>query len=105
MRQFSLKVLRKMEKEMMMVVINPPIKTGVAHFYPHTLATLKTCLSSLYRIYSPGFVIAKDNIGPLRMNSRCPAINSGTLSYSRYYIYSVSNLTLLFKTVHRKSQL
>ena len=94
-----------MEKEVMMVVINPPIKTGVAHLCPHTVAALRTCLSSLYRIYSPGFVMAKDNIGPLRINSRCPAINLGTLSYSRYYIYSVSNLTLLFKTVRRKSQL
>ena len=37
----------------------------------------------------------KYNIGPLRINSRYPAINLGTLSYPGYYIYSVSNLTLL----------
>ena len=36
-----------------------------------------------------------DNIEPLRINSRCPAINSSILSYSRYY-YSIN--------VGRKSQ-
>ena len=47
----------------------------------------------------------KDNIGPLRINSRYPTINSGTASYLRYYICSVSNLILLFKTKCEKYQL
>ena len=76
----------------------------VTRFGPHTLVTLRTCLSSLYRSYSSRFVRLKDNIGPLRINLRYPAINSSIMSYLSYHICSVSNLTLLFKTVGRKSQ-
>ena len=32
------------------VVINPPTGAGVVHIWPHTLATLRTCLFSLCRI-------------------------------------------------------
>ena len=78
------------------VVINLPIGAGaalsclliypmegVAHFLPLTLAPLITCLSNLCRIISLNLSCVKDNMGPLRINSRYPAINLGTLSHLR----------------------
>ena len=56
---------------------------GVAHFWPLTLAPLITCLSNLCRIISLNLSCVKDNMGPLRINSRYPAINLGTLSHLR----------------------
>ena len=87
------------------VVIIPLSEAGVAYIWPRTLTALMTCLSSLYRIYPPGFVMPKDNRGSLKIKSRCSAINSSTLSYPKYYICSASNITLLFKIVSRKFQL
>ena len=70
-----------------------------------SLAIPLTSLSCPSGDYSPGFIISRDNIGPLRINSKCLGINSGVLSYLRYYICSVSNLMLLFKIESRKYQL
>ena len=84
------------------VVIIPPSEADVAYLWPRTLVAPMAYLSSLYRIYPPRFVMPKDKIGPLRIKLRCLAINSDALSYLRYYICSVSNLTLLFKTVSKR---